>query len=578
MKAERKWVLLVLIAVFLMTITPSFANQESKSVVAEEVLVVSGTITNAQGKGVKDAVINFYVDGKQVESEKEIVSEDEGIYQAELKFPAGKLRSARVKIEVARPSYMGSGSLNLDRVVKVKPDENGRIYFLAHKNVTLKRAISPAFWIATLVLVGVYILIAFEIMHRTLAAFLGAAILLFITYTAGTFNPDYIILTFEKATGAIDLNVIFLLMSMMLIVGVLKKTGVFQWLAFKCYQIAGGNAFILSAILMVMTAVISAFLDNVTTMILIIPVTINIASVLKINPLTLLLPEVFASNVGGTATLIGDPPNIMIGSYAKLTFLDFVINLTVICFICLVISIVYFIYWYKKDYIKAQVVNDKEIISKLREEYQITNGTLLIYCLVILGITIFLFIVHGVLHMEPSIAAMIGAAILLVISRTKIVEMLEHEIEWPTLIFFMMLFIVVAGAEETGLIQIIADWVNHFSRGSLVTAILVILWVSALASAIIDNIPFTATMLPIVAYLNQVIPGAESGVLWWALALGACLGGNGTMIGASANVVTVGIADREGYHISFMQYLRLAFVPMIITIVLASLWLLLVEI
>ena len=180
--------------------------------------------------------------------------------------------------------------------------------------------------------------------------------------------------------------------------------------------------------------------------------------------------------------------------------------------------------------------------------------------------------------MEPSIAAMTGAALLMVVSRIDIVEMLEKEIEWPTLIFFIMLFIVVAGAEETGLIQIIADWVKDLSKGSLVIAVLMVLWVSALASAIIDNIPFTATMLPIVAYLNTVIPGAESGILWWSLALGACLGGNGTMIGASANVVTVGMAERAGYPISFMEYFKIAFIPMIITVILCSVWLLVVKI
>ncbi|MFH1481792.1 MAG: ArsB/NhaD family transporter [Pseudomonadota bacterium] len=407
---------------------------------------------------------------------------------------------------------------------------------------------------------------------------MGAATLLLVSYTAGTYHPGYVILTFEHAVHAMDMNVIFLLMAMMMIVGVLKKTGLFQWLAFRSYQMARGNIFALSMILMFVTAVTSAFLDNVTTMILIIPVTINIASVLKINPLTLLMPEVFASNVGGTATLIGDPPNIMIGSYAKLTFLDFVQNLGLTCLISLAVTIVYFVYWYKKDYLKAQVVDVKKIIGELKETYRITNKTLLFQSALMLAITIFLFIIHGTLHMEPSIAAMVGAALLLVISRVNIVEMLEHEIEWPTLIFFMMLFVIVAGAEETGLIQIIADWVNHMSKGSIVVAIVVILWVSALASAIIDNIPFTATMLPIVAYLNEVVPGAESGILWWALALGACLGGNGTMIGASANVVTVGIAEGQGYRISFMEYMKIAFVPMIITIVICTIWLLVVEI
>ncbi len=197
--------------------------------------------------------------------------------------------------------------------------------------------------------------------------------------------------------------------------------------------------------------------------------------------------------------------------------------------------------------------------------------------LAVLGFTIFLFIIHGILHMEPSIAALIGAMILLAISRVDIVEMLEHEVEWPTLVFFIALFMVIAGAEETGLIQIIAEWVRDMSGGNLTVATVMVLWVSAIASAFIDNIPFTATMLPIVAFLNTTIPGAESGILWWSLALGACLGGNGTMIGASANVVTVGLAEKAGYHISFVQYMKACWWPMIITIVLCNVYLLVVN-
>ena len=231
---------------------------------------------------------------------------------------------------------------------------------------------------------------------------------------------------------------------------------------------------------MIVTAVASAFLDNVTTMLLIIPVTIEIALTLRVNPVAFLLPEVFASNVGGTATLIGDPPNIMIGSYAGLTFVDFVKNLTVICIICLVVTIIYFVWWYRKDYLQAKVDDIEGQSAKLRDEYQITNKKLLIQSLVVLAITIFLFIIHGTLKMEPSIAALVGASLLVVISRVNIVEMLEKEIEWPTLIFFMMLFIVVAAAEHTGLIQMIADWVRDISRVHLVLAIIMILWVSAM--------------------------------------------------------------------------------------------------
>jgi Na+/H+ antiporter NhaD/arsenite permease-like protein len=397
---------------------------------------------------------------------------------------------------------------------------------------------------------------------------------MFISYTAGTFDKRWFILSFADAMGAIDLNVIFLLMGMMIIVGVLKKTGLFQWLAFKSFALARGNVVVLACILMVVTAVASAFLDNVTTMLLMIPVTIEIAVTLNINPIALLIPEVFASNVGGTATLIGDPPNILIGSYAKLSFLDFVMNLTIIVIVCMAATLIYYVFWYRKAYSQGGVADVQRTIAYLREEYKITNGRLLAYSLGLLAFTIFLFIIHGVLHMEPAIAALTGAMVLLAVSRVDIVEMLEHEVEWPTLMFFAALFIVIAGAESTGLIQIIAEWVRDVSRGNLTLAVIMVLWVSAIASAMIDNIPFTATMLPIIAFLNQTIPGAEGGVLWWALALGACLGGNGTLIGASANVVTVGLAEKAGYHISFLGYMKACFIPMLITVALAMVYLL----
>ena len=575
----RKGIQLLLILMINMiwgTALNAAAEEKSPAAGPTDLLIVSGTITNAQGKPIKEVDLHFTINGKEVELAEEVTTSKAGRYEAEIPVPASILPGARVELTAEKPCYKISDHMMLDNIVLACGNKEGGANFLAHHSFAMSRSITPAFWIATLILAGVYALIAFEFMHRTLAALLGAALILTLTYTAGTFNSNYEILTFEDAIHAIDMNVIFLLMAMMIIVGVLKKTGVFQWMAYKSYQLARGNVFALASILMVVTAVTSAFLDNVTTMLLIIPVTIEIAMTLKINPVAFLLPEVFASNVGGTATLIGDPPNIMIGSYAKLSFIQFVQNLSVICLICLVFTVIFFCLYYKKEYLKAQVGDISKMISHLREEYKITNAKLLTQGCVLLGITVFLFIIHGALHMEPSIAAMFGATILLVISKVDIVEMLEHEIEWPTLIFFMMLFIVVAGAEETGLIQVIADWVKDLSQGSLVAAILMILWVSAIASAIIDNIPFTATMLPIVAYLNTVIPGAESGILWWSLALGACLGGNGSMIGASANVVTVGMAERAGHPISFMYYIKVAFVPMLVTIIFCSAWLLLV--
>lgn len=541
-----------------------------------ELVVASGRVLNSQGKGIGGVRLSFWLEGKPLAAEEQIVTSTDGTFEATLEVPPGRLPRAALALEPSRHSY---GSPRLIPAAAVRPyglDPQGRPIFLAWFHAKLDRVITPGFWIAGAVLLGVYLLIAFELVHRTLAAMLGAAVMLFVTHTAGEMDQNWAILSFEEAARSIDMNVIFLLMAMMIIVGVLKKTGLFQWIAFKAFQVSRGNVFGLVGLLMFITAFISAFLDNVTTMLLVFPVTFQICRTLQMDPVAVLIPCAFASNVGGTATLIGDPPNIMIGSYAKLSFLDFVSHLTLICFIAQIAATAYFLLWHRKDY-HAAGSRSCNMIQEPGRGWEIEDHVLLRKGLAVLGLTIFMFVVHGLLHMEPSIAAIMGAVILMIVGRVNIVEMLEKEIEWPTLVFFMMLFVVVAGAEQTGLIEAVAQWVREISGGSLIVALAVVLWVSALLSAVIDNIPFTATMLPVVSYLNQTIPGAEGGVLWWALALGACLGGNGTMIGASANVVTVGLLDKAGYPVSFMRYLRLAFPPMLLTVGMCMLWLLFLE-
>ncbi len=310
-------------------------------------------------------------------------------------------------------------------------------------------------------------------------------------------------------------------------------------------------------------------------MLLLTPVTMEIAVVLGVSPFVFLMPEIVASNFGGTATLIGDPPNIMIGSYAGITFNDFVMNLTPVVIVVLIAQIAYNKVLYGKDYRRAKVDDVAKMVSFLKEEYPITNYRVLtVGGSVLLGVIV-LFILHGVFHMEVSVAALFGSALIILLNRMDIVEMLEHEIEWPSLVFFIMLFIVVGGAEQTGILQTIADWILHVCDGNLTMAVLIILWVAGIASAIVDNIPFTATMLPVTAFLGKTIPGADTGVLWWALALGACFGGNGTIIGASANVVTTGIAEKAGHKITFIQYLKEAAPITIFGLILASIFLLL---
>ncbi len=550
-----------------------------------EVLAISGKITNPHGTGVDDVELKVFLDGKELKPLTSggqhghegggLKTEADGTYQAILELPKGSIKGASIEIEAYKPSY-ARGKVVIDNS---KIGFDGERY-LTRIDMTIKRTLGPAFWIATIIFVLAYILISFELLHRTLAAMLGASIMLVVSYTIGTINPEYHILSYETAIHAIDMNVIFLLMGMMIIVGILKHTGVFQWSAYKCYKLARGNVIFLSIILMTFTAVASAFLDNVTTMLLLTPVSIEIALSLGINPLALLIPEVLASNIGGTATLIGDPPNIMIGSYAGLTFLEFVKELTPVCIISMIILFAYSKLVYKGEYSKATVKDIDAFIEKLRQEYQITDSTLLTVGSIIMATVIAMFLTHGFWHMEVSIAALFGASLLftygLISKKVDLLELIEKDIEWTTLLFFMFLFILVGAVEETGLLDLIADWVLHLSHGNLVASICLILWVSAIVSAFVDNIPFTATMLPIVAYLTQVIPGAESGVLWWSLAFGACFGGNGTMIGASANVVTLGIAESAGHPMKFFGFMKIAFPYMIISVAIANVWLLVV--
>ncbi len=510
--------------------------------------------------------------------DNEVLSSSNGEYTAILFLPAASLTSANFKIHIAKPSYV-TRDIGVQGFTNLKDNP---VEYIHYENLYPQRHVGPAFYISALVLILIYVLISLDVFHRTLVALLGASVLLFVSYIFGHFDSSYHIISFENAKNYIDFNVIFLLMGMMLIVGIMKRTGLFQWMAYKSYQLARGEVWKLAIILMVVTAIVSAFLDNVTTMLLLTPVSIEIALVLGINPWSLLLPEVLASNLGGTATLIGDPPNIMIGSYAHLTFIDFVIELTPVVIIAMIALILMMKMYYGKEYKKARLSTEKvaDLLRRLKEEYKITNPKLLRHSLTILTLVVALFVVHGVFHMEPSIPALIGAATLMIIGvfidKINVAHMIEREVEWPTLVFFIMLYIIVGAAQETGLIQMIAEWVANISHGNLVIAVIMIVWVSAISSAIIDNIPFTATMLPIAAYLSQVIPEASDNVLWWALALGACFGGNGSLIGASANVVTAGLAEKAGHPISFIKFLKVGFPVMIVTIIISTLWLIFV--
>lgn len=533
---------------------------------------LAGIIKNTHGEPVGEAEVNVFIGQREIET---LETAENGKFLSRFFISQKELNNANIKIEIKKASYK-TEVLKLDPKSLAKQDKN--IYF--SDDIVLKRVIGPAFWVSTFVFFIVYVIIGFELLHRTIAAMLGAAIMLILSYTIGTFNPEYHILTYEAAIAAIDMNVIFLLMGMMIIIGVLKHTGIFQWCAYKSYAMAKGNFFLLSVILMFFTAFTSALLDNVTTMLLLTGVAIEICLALSINPLHLLIPLVLASNIGGTATLIGDPPNILIGSYASLSFLQFVKALAPICLVCMILLVVYTKLVWGKEFAKAKIDNVDQFINELKEKYKITDAKLLSYGGGILAFVIFLFLTESIWHMEVSVAALFGAAVLVTIAiiqdKIDLIELIEKDIEWPTLMFFIFLFMLVSAVESTGLLDLIADWILKLSKGNFVAACTFILWVAAIMSAFVDNIPFTATMLPIVGYLSNVIPEAHN-TLWWALALGACFGGNGTIIGASANVVTIGIAESKGFRTTFMGFMKVAFPYMIITIIVSEIWLLVIR-
>ena len=575
MKTPKTLIILTIILAVCFISTSALAGHGPKSGPPKPVIKdgdtinISGIVLDTHKEPINEAELRVLVNNKEIDR---VITAHNGKYLSRFQLEKGKIQSAVIHLEASKTSFKSESLEFKGTELANKGDQ-----FYITEDVVMPRVLGPAFWISTIVFVLAYILIAFELLHRTIAAMLGAALMLTISYTIGTINPDFHIFSFEAAIFSIDMNVIFLLMGMMIIIGVLKHTGVFQWCAYISYKLAKGNVFLLAVYLMIFTAVSSALLDNVTTMLLLTGVAIEICVSLALNPLFMLIPLVLASNVGGTATLIGDPPNIMIGSYAGLTFMDFVVALALLCAVTMVVLIVYSKLVWGKAYAAIKVENIDEYIKELKEKYPITDPTLLKYGLAILCFTVFLFLSHGYWHMEVSVAALMGASILFTVGilteKVNMIELIEKDIEWPTLMFFIFLFVLVGAVESSGLLALIADWILDLSAGNFLIACSLIIWVAAIMSAFVDNIPFTATMLPIVAYLSGVIPGSEN-TLWWALALGACFGGNGTIIGASANVVTMGIAESRGYRISFIGFMKTAFPFMIISVLIAHVWLL----
>ncbi|MFT9848740.1 ArsB/NhaD family transporter [Aneurinibacillus sp. REN35] len=404
-----------------------------------------------------------------------------------------------------------------------------------------------------------YALIISEKIHRTIVAMLGGALMVVLG-----------IVDQETAIHHIDFNTLGLLTGMMIIVAITAQTGLFKFIAIWSAKKVHGEPVKILIALSLITAIGSAFLDNVTTVLLMVPVTFSITRQLRINPIPFLIAEILTANIGGTATMIGDPPNIMIGSAVKeLTFVAFINNLTLISLLILVVTVAILALLYRKqirttDELKVGLMN-------LNERDEITDTALLKKCLLILALTIGGFFVHQIFHVESATVALLGAFVLLLLTGEHYLEDALTKVEWTTIFFFVGLFVLVSGLVETGVIAQLATKAIELTQGNLVATSLLILWMSAIASAFVDNIPFVATMIPMIQEMGKMgISDLEP--LWWSLALGACLGGNGTLIGASANLIVAGMAAKEGHNISFLRFLWVGFPLMILSVLMATVY------
>jgi len=429
------------------------------------------------------------------------------------------------------------------------------------------------FYIAVAVFFVAYALICLETFHKTIIAIVGAAILLVVGVLTQT---D----AFHSEEFGVDWNVVFLLISMMIIVNIMKPTGFFEYLAIKSAKLVKGSPYGVMAIFSFITAFVSAFIDNVTTVLLITPIIMFICDELEVNAIPYLISTCLASNIGGTATLIGDPPNIMIASKAHLNFMDFVIHLTPVILVIMFVYIIMLKIIFRKDLKTSREAQER--IMQLDKTGVIKEPVTIIKCLIVLGAVIGGFIFHDKIHLQPATIALFGAGVLLLILKTQELHPILADVEWTSIFFFIGLFIIVGAVVKVGFIQIMATMVVKATGDNMLTASTVILWFSAIASAIIDNIPFVATMNPLIIDMGkQLWPQTPQDVLthgqlmpvWWALSLGACLGGNGTAIGASANVIVVGLAEKAGRKISFVKFMVYAFPFWLMSIIVSNVYL-----
>jgi Na+/H+ antiporter NhaD/arsenite permease-like protein len=430
--------------------------------------------------------------------------------------------------------------------------------------------------ISALIFLLVFIAISFHLLHETAAALLGATAVLLISYIWGTADPRMQLLSFDEAMQFVDWNVIFLILGMMIFMAVLAETNVFRWLAYRFFSISRGRSWPLAIALVCLTGITSAFLNDVTAILLLVPLSIQIALTIDLHPFAIVIPEILASNIGGAATLIGDPPSTIVGSHIGLGFAQYFVNMAPIAAICMIALIILTRFLYKTEFLKERREISSALIERLEHESTITNRNTMTKSLVIGGLTFILFFIADRFgQMPPSVVALAGASLLIAWVQPDMHRMVR-EVDWTTLLFFIGLFIVVGAMDATGAIGWVASRIAILAGESANLAAMLTIWISGAASAIVANIPFTVAALPVADFLTQSIPTvADSGIVYWALILGADLGGNATILGSAPNIVAVGLLAQAGYRISFSRFVRDGLPVTIVTLLLSSLYLIL---
>lgn len=414
--------------------------------------------------------------------------------------------------------------------------------------------------VALVIFAITYVLIMTEWINKMTAALMGGFLVI-----------AFHIVGQKRAFAAVDWNVIFLLIGMMMVMAVLRETGIFQYIAIKTAKLAKASPVRIMLFMFAITALISAFLDNVTTVMMLVPIALLIASELKISPIPFVITMAIASNIGGTATMIGDPPNILIGSANHLTFMDFIINLTPVILIITAVSILILYFSYRH---RMQVSNQRRAkIMEYKEKNLITNKKLLLRAVIVMTVLMTGFVLQDTLHLHSATIAMTAALILLIMSNRKEVDhIITQSVDWVSILFFIGLFMIVGGLNEAGVMRETAPIIVRVTRGDFRIASLAMIWFSGIMSSILGSVPFVAAMIPMIKHMAPSFGVQSMDPMWWSLALGACLGGNGTIIGAAANIVSIGIARKNGYKISFWQYIRYAFVITITSLIISTLY------